>query len=85
MLTLHGTLRTAEEIGGGVNRKTGERIPLRSVVQVEASDERGLVQLHTITVPDLEPFRKLLGQSVTVPVRAWAMGGPVNFAYRGEA
>jgi len=85
MLTLHGTLRTAEQLGGGVNRKTGERIPIRSVIQVEAPDERGLVQLHTITVPDLEPFRKLVGQPVTVPVRAWAMGGPVNFAFRGEA
>lgn len=84
MLTLHGTLRTAELIGGGVNRKTGERFPVRSVVQVEAQDERGLVQLHTITVPDHEPFAKLIGQAVSIPVRAWAAGAAVNFQYREE-
>lgn len=84
MLTLHGTLRTAELIGGGVNRKTGERYPVRSVVQIEAQDERGLVQLHTITVPDHEPFSKLIGQSVNVPVRAWAQGAAVQFQYREE-
>lgn len=85
MLTLRGTLRTAEQLGGGTNRKTGERIPLRSVVQIEAQDERGLVQLYTITVPDHGPYAALVGEPVNLPVRAWATGGPVNFVFRGEA
>jgi hypothetical protein len=84
MLTLHGTLRTAEQLGGGQNKKTGQVIPVRSIVQVEANDERGLVQLHTITVPDHLPYQKLIGQSVNLPVRAWASGAAVNYSWRGE-
>ena len=46
MLTLSGVVRAAMQIGGGVNKKTGEVIPTRSVVQVETQDARGLAQLH---------------------------------------
>jgi hypothetical protein len=85
MLTLTGTLRAAMTIGGSVNRRTGEQIPARSVVQVEATDARGLVQLYTLTVPDLAPFQQRIGQLVSLPVRAWSSGAPVNFTYQPEA
>jgi hypothetical protein len=83
MLTLSGVLRSAQQIGGGVNRKTGEVIPLRSVLQLEDVDDRGLVLLHTITVPDHAPYVGKVGEEVSIPVRAWAAGAAVNFSYAG--
>jgi hypothetical protein len=81
MLILQGTLRAATTLGGGSNKKTGEVIPLRNVLQVETLDGRGLVQVNTITVPDLAPFSSKIGQKVNIPVRAWAPGVAVNFMY----
>ncbi len=81
MLTLTGTIRAAVTLGGGQNRKTGEIIPMRPVLQVEGLDGRGLVQLYTLTVPDLGDYIGKVGQTISVPVRAWATGGPVNLAY----
>jgi hypothetical protein len=81
MLTLSGTIRAATTIGGGVNRKTGELVPLRPVLQVEGLDNRGLVQLYTLTVPDLAPYEGKVGQRIEVPVRAWAQGTSVNLAF----
>lgn len=81
MLILQGLLRAALTIGGGVNKKTGEVIPLRPVLQVETLDGRGLVQVQTITVPDLTVYADKVGQTVRVPVRAWASGAVVNFMY----
>lgn len=81
MLTLTGTIRAATQVGGGVNRKTGELIPVRSVLQVEGLDSRGLVQIYTLTVPDLTKYQGKVGEKIAVPVRAWATGGPVNLAF----
>ena len=81
MLTLTGTIRAAEQLGGGVNRKTGEQIPLRSVLQVEDLDRRGLIVLHTLTVPDLTPYRGRIGERIEVPVRAWSNGSTVQLVY----
>jgi len=81
MLILQGLLRAATTIGGGTNRKTGEVIPERKVLQVETLDSRGLVEVKTITVPDLKPFEGKTGQKVNIPVRAWAPGATVNFMY----
>lgn len=81
MLTLTGTIRAATQLGGGVNRKTGELIPVRSVLQVEGLDSRGLVQIYTLTVPDLAKYEGKVGEQIAVPVRAWATGGPVNLAF----
>jgi hypothetical protein len=81
MLILQGILRAATTLGGGTNKKTGEVIPARDVLQVETVDGRGLVKVDTITVPDLAPFAEKVGQKVNVPVRAWATGQPVNFVY----
>jgi hypothetical protein len=85
MLTLTGTIRAATEIGGGINRATGERIPLRPVLQVEGLDSRGLVALYTLTVPDLAPYEGKVGQTITVPVRAWSKGAAVNLSYESQA
>jgi hypothetical protein len=81
MLTLSGVLRAATTLGGGQNKKTGEVIPLRSVLQIETLDGRGLVQMSTITVPDLADYLGKVGDTVSLPVRAWATGATVNFMY----
>lgn len=82
MLTLSGTLRAAMQIGGGTNRKTGEVYATRSVVQIEGTDARGLVQLYTLTVPDHTPYAGKLGELMSFPVRAWVSGGaPVQLSY----
>lgn len=84
MLTLTGTIRATATVGGGVNRKTGEVIPQRPVLQIEGLDNRGLVQLYTLTVPDLKPFEGKVGEQINVPVRAWAVGAPVNLSYEAR-
>jgi len=81
MLVLIGTLRAAATLGGGTSKKTGEVVPTRPVLQVETLDNRGLVQMTTITVPDVSAYQGKVGQEVKIPVRAWATGVPVNFVY----
>ena len=81
MLILTGTVRAATTLGGGVNKKTGEVIQPRSVLQVEGLDSRGLVQLYTLTVPDLTKYADQVGSQISVPVRAWAPGATVNLSY----
>lgn len=83
MLTLTGTIRAAQQIGGGRSQKTGEVFPVRSVVQVEGLDSRGLVALFTLTVPDHGPYEDRIGQEVSFPVRAWAPGAQVQLSYEG--
>jgi hypothetical protein len=84
MLTLTGVIRAATTLGGGLNRKTGEVIPQRPVLQVEGLDNRGLVQIFTLTVPDLAEYEGKVGQSISVPVRAWTTSGVVNLAYEAK-
>jgi len=81
MLILQGILRAATTLGGGTNKKTGEVIPERKVLQVETVDGRGLVQMSTITVPELKGYDDKLGKTVNVPVRAWASNAVVNYMY----
>ena len=81
MLILQGILRAATTLGGGTNKKTGEIIPLRPVLQVETLDNRGLVAMSTITVPSVDAYQDKIGQKINLPVRAWATGQPVNFVY----
>lgn len=82
MLILQGNLRSATTLGGGKNKKTGEIIPLRNVLQIETVDGRGLVQMTTLTVPELGKFPGKLGELVSIPVRAWAGGGQtVGFVF----
>jgi len=42
MLILQGLLRAAVTMPGRTDKKTGEVIPAREVLQVETTDERGL-------------------------------------------
>lgn len=84
MLTLTGTVRAVVTLGGGINRKTGEVIKPRPVVQVEGTDNRGLVQLYTLTVPDPDVYANQVGQKISLPVRAWTPGGTVNLAYEDK-
>lgn len=81
MLTLTGTIRASATIGGGVDKKTGEIRATRPVLQVEGLDNRGLVQLYTLTVPDLAPYQGRVGEQIAVPVRAWSTAGAVNLSY----
>ena len=85
MLTLTGTIRAATTLGGGVNRKTDEVIPHRPVLQVEGTDSRGLVQIYTLTVPDLAPYADQIGNTISAPVRrlASAVAAPVP-GYQGD-
>jgi hypothetical protein len=81
MLTLTGIVRAVQVLGGGINRKTGEVIPTRPVVQVEGLDARGLFQLYTLTVPNPKEYEDKVGQEISLPVRAWATGAVVNLSY----
>lgn len=81
MLVLVGTLRAATTLPGSTNKKTGEVIKPRDVVQVEALDGRGLVAMHTITVPSLDKFAAHVGKEIKLHVRAWAPGATVNYMY----
>jgi len=81
MLILSGILRAAATLGGTTNKKTGELVPLRPVLQIETLDGRGLVQMHTITVPKLDEYVSRVGENVSIPVRAWATGQAVNYMY----
>lgn len=81
MLKLTGIIRAATTIGGGVDKKTGEVRPTRPVLQVEGLDNRGLVQLYTLTVPDLIPYQGKVGEEISVPVRAWSTVGQVNLSF----
>jgi hypothetical protein len=84
MLTLTGTIRAVATLGGGINRKTGEVIKERPVLQVEGLDNRGLVQIFTLTVPDISDYVGKVGERISVPVRAWTPGGTVNLAYEAK-
>lgn len=84
MLTLTGIIRAAAMVGGGVDKKTGEIRTKRPVLQIEGLDNRGLVQIYTLTVPGLESYQDKVGQEISVPIRAWAAGSPVNFMYEDK-
>lgn len=81
MIIFQGILRAATTLPGRTDRKTGEVYLPRDVLQLETVDGRGLVQVETITVPDLTPFADKVGQKVNVPVRPWAKGTAVNYMY----
>lgn len=86
MLILQGILRAATTLGGGTNKKTGEVVPLRHVLQVETIDNRGLVKMDTITVPSLDGYTVKIGETVNLPVRAWAPGNvAIGFVFEGAA
>jgi hypothetical protein len=81
MLILRGTLRAAMTLPGRTDKKSGEIYKPRDVLQVETLDARGLVQMSTITVPDLGTYPAKIGEVVNLPVRAWAQNAVVNFMF----
>lgn len=81
MIILQGILRAATTLAGRTDRKTGEVYQARDVLQVETVDGRGLVQMDTITVPDLKAYADKVGKTVNIPVRPWAKGATVNFMF----
>jgi hypothetical protein len=83
MLTLTGSIRAALTLPAR-KTKAGD-FPERPVLQIEGTDSRGLVALYTLTVPDLRPYEGRIGESISVPVRAWASGAAVNLAYEAAA
>lgn len=85
MLTLTGTIRAATTLPGTTNKKTGEVYQPRKVLQIEGTDSRGLVQLYTLSVPDLDDYVDQIGKSVSVPVRAWAPGATVQLSFADGA
>jgi hypothetical protein len=85
MLSLTGTIRAAVTLPGRIDKKTGEAYPSRPVLQIEGEDARGLVQLYTLTVPDLAEYSDKVGRQISVPVRAWASGGAsVQLSYEAS-
>lgn len=85
MLTLTGIVRAATTLAGATNKKTGEVYQPRKVLQIEGTDARGLVQLYTLSIPDLEPYADQVGKTVSVPVRAWAPGATVQLSFADGA
>lgn len=83
MLTMTGTLRHCAVIPSSVNRKTGEVIPVRHVLQIEVTDNRGMLVLQNLSVPSFDPFQGKEGAEVSLPVRAYVAPGTggVSFAY----
>lgn len=82
-LYLEGILQGCGTTGGGINKKTGEAIPLSHKIQIMDTNDKGLSELVTLTVPDLAPYLGKLNQRVAVPVRAWSPGASVSFALAG--
>lgn len=83
MLTLNGVVLNVFDTPASTDRKTGEIRPAATRVQIQAENmlENGQkrVELVTLKVADGEPYRKLAGRTVRVPVGAMANGGSVMF------
>lgn len=82
-LLLKGILQAVGTTGGGANRKTGELIPIAHKIQILDTNDKGLLELQTLTVPDLAPYKDKIGQEVIIPVRAWAPAASVSLAFAG--
>lgn len=89
MLTLNGIVQNVFRVEASVDRKTGESIPARDKVQVMAENvlQNGekRMELVTLTVEQGEPFRKLQGKQIRLPVGVFAVGAGVQFyALKGQ-
>lgn len=79
MLTITGTLEQVLTTGGARNGK-GELVPVRHCVQLRVQEANGRFRYVDLYTDDPEPFRSQEGAQVTLPVRAWASEGRVNFS-----
>lgn len=82
MLFLRGILVAAVRVGGGM--KHGVFQPTENLLHIEIKDELGVYQVVKLPVHDLRHFAGKTGQTVNVPVRAWAPNAPVFFEYAHE-
>jgi hypothetical protein len=83
MLTLTGTIEAAVLLPSRIDKKTGEVIPAKPVLQVKGKDHRGLMALFSLNVPSIDAYAGREGETITVPVRAWAPGASVSLAFEG--
>jgi hypothetical protein len=83
MLTLNGTVLNVFDTPPSTDKKTGEIRPAATRVQIQAENtlENGQKRFEMVNlkVANGDSYRKLQGQSVRVPVGAFASGGGIVF------
>jgi len=83
MLTLNGQLLNVFDSPESTNRKTGEIIPAAVRIQIQAENtlENGQkrIELVTLKVSNRDPYQKLVGSPVRVPVGVFAANGTVVY------
>lgn len=83
MLTLNGQVLNVFDTPETTDRKTGEVRPAATRVQINAENtlENGQkrFELVTLKVDKGDPYRELIGKSVSVPVGAFASGSSIVF------
>ena len=83
MLTLNGIVQNVFNTPESVDRKTGEVRPAADRVQIMAENtlQNGekRIELVTLKVDKGEPYRKLLGLPVRVPVGCFVSGSSIQF------
>lgn len=89
MLTLNGVVQNVFRTEQSTDKKTGEIRPAADRVQIMAENtlQNGekRIELVTLKVENGEPYRKLAGRSVRVPVGAFISGSAVQFyALKGQ-
>lgn len=90
MLTLNGTLVNLFDIPAKTDKKTGEMYPaaVRLQIQAENTLQNGQkrLELIDIKVGKADPYQKLLGQPIRLPVGVFATGagGLIFYALKNE-
>ena len=83
MLTLNGVVQNVFRTESSTDKKTGEIRPAKDRIQILAENVlpngQKRIELVTLSVEDPEPYRKLLGRAVRVPVGAFVSGSAVQF------
>jgi len=83
MLTLNGQLVNLFDKPATTNKKTGEVYPASFNIQIQAENtlENGQkrIELITLRVARREPYAKLVGSPVRVPVGVFASAGSVVY------
>lgn len=90
MLTLNGQVMNVFDQPAYTDKKTGEVTPAKHRVQIMADNMlqngQNRMELVNLTVDDPNPYQKLMGRSVRVPVGAFANGSAIQFyALKGHA
>lgn len=90
MLSLNGIVANCFDTPASTDKKTGEVRPASCRVQVHAKNtlENGQVRLELVTlkVDSIEPYKRLEGKSVSIPVGAFAVNGSIMYyALKNEA